>query len=55
MKKYVSRAEKEFDEFCDSYFANYTDVENYCREKHIPTHEDNNQLTIIKTCKICKF
>ncbi len=55
MKKYVSRSEKEFDEFCDSYFANDTDVENYCREKHIPTHEDNNQLIIIKICKTCKF
>ena len=42
MKKYVSRAEKEFDEFCDSYFAYKADVEKYCREKYIPTHEDNN-------------
>jgi uncharacterized protein len=41
MKKYVSRAEKEFGEFCDSYFSYDADVENYCREKHIQTYEDN--------------
>jgi hypothetical protein len=46
MKKYVSRAEKGFDEFCVSYFAYDADIENYCREKYIPTHEGNNQLTI---------
>ncbi len=42
LKKYVSRADNEFDQSCDSYFAYDTDVENYCREKYIPTHEDNN-------------
>ena len=36
-EKYVSGAEKELDEFCDGYFANDTEVENYCKEKHIPT------------------
>ena len=36
-EKYVSGAEKELDEFCDNYFANDTEVENYCKEKHIPT------------------
>jgi hypothetical protein len=46
MKKYVSRAGKKFNEFCVSYFAFDADVENYCREKHIPTHADNNQLAI---------
>ncbi len=39
-EKYVSGAEKELDEFCDGYFANDTEVENYCREKHIPTNEE---------------
>jgi hypothetical protein len=39
-EKYVSGAEKELDEFCDDYFANDTEVENYCREKHIPTNEE---------------
>jgi hypothetical protein len=35
-EKYVSGAEKELDEFCDSYFSNDTEVENYCTEKNIP-------------------
>jgi len=36
-EKYVSGAEKELDEFCDDYFANDTEVEKYCKDKHIPT------------------
>lgn len=39
-EKYISGAEKELDEFCDSYFENDTEVEKYCKEKHIPTNED---------------
>lgn len=39
-EKYVSGAEKELDEFCDDYFASDTEVENYCKEKHIPTNEE---------------
>lgn len=38
-EKYVSGAEKELDEFCDEYFVNDTEVENYCIEKHIPTND----------------
>lgn len=38
-EKYVSGAEKELNEFCDGYFANDTEVETYCKEKHIPTNE----------------
>lgn len=38
-EKYISGAEKELDEFCDSYFNNDTEVETYCNEKHIPTNE----------------
>jgi hypothetical protein len=34
--KYVSGAEKELDEFCDMYFMNDTEVEEYCIEKYIP-------------------
>jgi hypothetical protein len=34
--KYVTGAEKELDEFCDTYFANDTDIEEYCIEKNIP-------------------
>lgn len=39
-EKYVSGAEKELDEFCDNYFANDTEVENYCTERHIPTNPE---------------
>jgi hypothetical protein len=39
-EKYISGAEKELDEFCDGYFANDTEVENYCTEKHIPTNAE---------------
>lgn len=35
-EKYISGAEKELDEFCDYYFDNDTEIENYCKEKHIP-------------------
>ncbi|SMC41026.1 hypothetical protein [Moheibacter sediminis] len=38
-EKYISGAEKELDEFCDSYFINDTEVETYCNEKYIPTSE----------------
>ena len=38
-EKYVSGAEKELEEFCDSYFDNDTEVEMYCKEKHIPNNE----------------
>ncbi|MBW6482865.1 MAG: hypothetical protein K0B10_07370 [Vicingaceae bacterium] len=39
-EKYISGAEKELDEFCDDYFANDTEVENYCKEKYIPTSDE---------------
>jgi uncharacterized protein len=35
-ERYVSGAEKELDEFCDDYFANDTEIEKYCKDKHIP-------------------
>ncbi|SHF93373.1 hypothetical protein SAMN05444372_101230 [Flavobacterium micromati] len=39
-EKYVLGAEKELDEFCDGYFINDTEVENYCAERHIPTNPE---------------
>lgn len=39
-EKYVPGAEKELDQFCDDYFANDTEVENYCKDKNIPTQQD---------------
>lgn len=38
--KYAKATEKELDEFCDSYFLTDTEVEKYCKEKHIPTNEE---------------
>ncbi len=35
-EKYVSGAEKELNDFCDGYFANDSEIEQYCNEKHIP-------------------
>jgi uncharacterized protein len=39
-EKYVSGAEKELEEFCDSYFETDADVENYCKEKLIPNDDE---------------
>jgi hypothetical protein len=36
-ERYSKSTEKEFDEFCDGYFDNDTEVEKYCKDKHIPT------------------
>ncbi len=39
-EKYIAGTEKEFDAFCDTYFENDTEVEKYCREKHIPMESE---------------
>jgi hypothetical protein len=39
-EKYVSGAEKNLTSFLDNYFANDTEVENYCAERHIPTNPE---------------
>jgi hypothetical protein len=39
-ERYFKSTEKELDEFCDNYFANDTEVELYCKDKHIPTEND---------------
>jgi uncharacterized protein len=36
-ERYFKSTEKELDEFCDNYFADDTEVEKYCKDKHIPT------------------
>jgi uncharacterized protein len=38
-ERYSKSTEKELDEFCDTYFANDTEIEKYCKDKHIPTEE----------------
>ncbi len=39
-ERYYKSTEKELDEFCDDYFINDTEVENYCKNKHIPTEQE---------------
>lgn len=39
-EKYVSGAEKELDEFCDNYFISDTEIDDYCKERNIPTNEE---------------
>ena len=34
--KYIYSTKKELEEFCDNYFINDTEIEQYCKEKHIP-------------------
>lgn len=39
-ERYYKSTEKELNEFCDDYFENDTEVEEYCKEKNIPNGED---------------
>jgi hypothetical protein len=39
-EKYVSGVEKELNDFCDPYFANDSEIENYCTIKHIPLEQE---------------
>jgi hypothetical protein len=40
-EKYVQGSQKELIGFCDKYFKNDTETEDYCKSKHIPmTLED---------------
>ena len=38
--RYHNALEKELNEFCDSYFENDTEIEKYCKDKHIPIDEN---------------
>jgi hypothetical protein len=38
-ERYSKSTEKELDEFCDDYFSNDTEIEKYCKDKHIPTEQ----------------
>ena len=38
--RYIKASRKEFDEFCDDYFKTDSEIEKYCREKHIPFEEE---------------
>ena len=37
-ERYYKAIEREFEEFCDSYFETDTDIEKYCRDKNIPNN-----------------
>jgi hypothetical protein len=39
-ERYYKATEKELDDFCDDYFENDTEIEKYCKEKHIPFDND---------------
>lgn len=39
-ERYYKSTEKELNEFCDEYFANDSEVEKYCKDKHIPTETE---------------
>ncbi len=39
-ERYYKSTEKELNEFCDNYFADDTEVENYCKDKFIPIEID---------------
>lgn len=36
-ESYYRSTEKELDEFCDNYFENDSEIEEYCKLKHIPS------------------
>jgi uncharacterized protein len=39
-ERYYKSTEKELDEFCDKYFVNDSEVEQYCKDKNIPIEKD---------------
>ncbi|WOE69516.1 hypothetical protein RZR97_10435 [Hydrogenimonas thermophila] len=43
--RFYNSVEKEFNQFCDKYFENDSDIEKYCKERHIPMESlDNKSL-----------
>jgi hypothetical protein len=38
-ERYYKSTEKELDEFCDGYFENDSEIEQYCKDKNIPNGE----------------
>ena len=38
--RYYKAIEKELNEFCDDYFEKDTEIEKYCKDKHIPVDEN---------------
>lgn len=42
-ERYYKSTEKEFDEFCDDYFENDSEVEEYCKVRHIPMEIEDSE------------
>jgi len=42
-ERYYKSIEKELDEFCDSYFENDSEIEEYCKKANIPVDETDNK------------
>ena len=42
--KYLKGTRKEFEEFCDTYFATDSEIEKYCKEKNIPFEEEEKTV-----------
>ncbi len=47
-ERYHRSTEKELTDFCDSYLENDSEVELYCKEKHIPIDLEKESLAISK-------
>lgn len=43
-EKYINSTEKEFDEFCDTYFIGDSEIEKYCKEKYIPIEKNTDNI-----------
>jgi len=41
--RFYKSVEKEFNQFCDTYFENDSDIEKYCKEKNIPMENIDNK------------
>ena len=42
--EYLKGTQKEFENFCDSYFKTDSEIEKYCEEKYIPIDNDKNGI-----------
>lgn len=42
-ERYYKSIEKELNDFCDDYFENDTEIEDYCKKMNIPTEETDNK------------
>lgn len=47
-EKYLKSTEKELDEFCDKYFKNDSEIEKYCKDKHIPIEKNTDNTVYSK-------